>query len=197
MKQTLMAFMIILSTLNVFSQESSCGCDNRKNSAENQFKCDTILFSNGAKIYWQWNCDSAWLMFENQEKIILSSCEEVNVYECERTGLNFLKEYPNYLLFQYKWISGCCTSPDIVLINKVDGIEMKRITNDLFVWGDIDENYVLSFSDSTYTNLIYLDNDTDKEYTLRFENTQVDKSVAENQVLQLADLFNNFNLKNS
>ncbi|MGE5436664.1 MAG: hypothetical protein ACM3O3_05500 [Syntrophothermus sp.] len=163
-----------------------------KINPENQYKCDTTLFSNGAKMYWQWNCDSAWLVFENKEKVVLKSCEESNVYECGRTGLNYLKEYPNYLLFQYKWISGCCTPPDIIFINKVNGSELKRITNDLFVWGNIEEDYVLHFSDSTYTRLIYLDNNTDKEYILRFDKEQVNKSAAKNPVLQLADLFKNF-----
>lgn len=175
------------------AQEPSCGCDKKKATPENQYKCDTTFFSNGAKLYWQRNCDSTWLTFENKKKLILKSCEKMDVYECQRTGLDFLKEYQNYLLFQYKWISGCCTPPDIVFIDKINGNEIKRIPNDQFVWGDIDENYVLFFSDTTYTHLIYLNNNTDKEYTLQFENGQIDKSIVKNHVLQLTDLFNNFN----
>ncbi len=192
MRQTLIAFIILILSLNGFSQKASCGCDIKKINPENQYICDTTVFSNGAKMYWQWNCDSAWLTFENKDKIILKSCEKTDVYECERTGLNFLKEYPNYLLFQYKWISGCCTPPDIVFINKENGIELKRITNDLFVWGDVDENYILYFSDTTYTKLVYLENNTNKEYSFQFDKEQVDKSVDKNQVLQMADLFKNF-----
>lgn len=192
MKQTLIAFMIMILTINGFSQKSNCGCDIKKNNPENQYKCDTTIFSNGSKMYWQWNCDSVWLTFENKDKSILKSCEKTNVYECERTGLNFLKEYPNYLLFQYKWISGCCTPPDIVFISKVNGSELKRITNDLFVWGDVDENYILYFSDTTYTKMVYLENNADKECTFQFDKEQVNKSVDKNQVLQMADLFKNF-----
>jgi len=184
--------MIITFSLKSFCQGVNCNCDQIKIDSESQYKCDTTFFSNGAKIYWQWNCDSAWLTFENKDKIILRSCEKMDVYECERTGLSFLKEYANYLLFQYKWISGCCTPPDIIFFNKVTGSELRRITNNLFVWGDIDENYVLYFSDTTYTNLIYLDNNTDKEFTLRFNNNQVDNSAAKNQMLQFTDLFKNF-----
>lgn len=187
-----MVFIILICTSNTFSQKINCGCDKKEINPENQYGCDTTVFSNGAKMYWQWNCDSTWLVFENKEKKVLRSCIGEDVYDCERTGLNFLKEYPNYLLFQHKWISGCCTPPDIVFINKVNGYELRRITNDSFVWGDIDENYVLYFSDTTYTSLIYLDNNTDQEFTTRFDKSQVDKSVAKNHVSQITDLFNNF-----
>ncbi len=116
----------------------------------------------------------------------------MNVYECNRTGLNFLKEYPNNLLFQYKWISGCCTPPDLIFFNKENGNELKRISNSQFIWGDIDENYALYFSDTTNTRLIYIDNKTDKEYIFQFDNEQVNKSATKNQVLQLTDLFKHF-----
>lgn len=192
MKQILITLLITICTLSGFSQKSNCGCDKKKINPENQYRCDTTFCSNGAKMYWQWNCDSAWFVFENKEKIILQSCRETDVYECQRTGLDFLKEYPNYLLFQHKWISGCCTPPDIVFVNKENGRELKRITNNLFVWGDIDENYVLYFSDTIYTDLIYLDHNTEKEYSLRFDKAEIEKSVAKNQVLQLTDLFKNF-----
>ncbi|MFC6860370.1 hypothetical protein ACFQHQ_13325 [Zunongwangia atlantica 22II14-10F7] len=191
-KFALIVSLIFLITLNTLAQEPSCGCNKKKATRENKYKCDTTLFSNGAKLYWQRNCDSTWLTFENKEKLILKSCEKIDVYECQRTGLDFLKEYPNYLLFQYKWISGCCTPPDIILIDKETGNEIKRINNDQFVWGDVHENYVLFFSDTTYTHLIYLNNETDKAYDLHFDNKQVKKSVIKNNVLQLNDLFNNF-----
>ncbi len=184
--------MIITFSLDSFSQGANCNCDQIEINPENQYKCDTIIFENRAMLYWQWNCDSAWLTFENTKKLILKSCNEMNVYECNRTGLNFLKEYPNYLLFQYKWISGCCTPPDLIFLNKENGNELKRISNSQFIWGDIDENYALYFSDTTYTKLIYLDNNTDKEYFFQFDNEQVNKSVTKNQVLQLTDLFKHF-----
>lgn len=111
--------------------------------------------------------------FENKDKQVIKSCEVSDVYECERTGLHLLKEYPNYLLFNYKWTSGCCTPPDIVFISKENGKEIKRINNDQFIGGDIDENYLLYFSDTTYKKLIYLDHYTDIQYFVPFEKGEV------------------------
>jgi len=179
-------------SINVFSQKLNCGCNKKKIISENQYKCDTITFKNGAMLYWNWNCDSAKLIFENKKKYTLRKCEKMNVFECERTGLNFLKEYPNYLLFQYQWVSGCCISPDIVFISKSNGKEIKRIKTDQFIWGNLDENYVLYFSDTTYRKLIYLDNNSDKQYSIQFEKGTVLNSMNKNNVLQLSDLFKNF-----
>lgn len=192
MKQILIVLLVFICSSTVFSQESNCGCDTINIIPENRYKCDTTVFTNGAMMYWQWNCDSSWLTFENREKLILKSCDEVNVYGCLRTGLNFQKEYPNYLLFIYKWISGCCTPPDIVLISKDNGREIKRIPNVQFVWGDSDEDYVLYFSDITLNELIYLDHNTEDQYVYQFENGKIQGLADKNQTTSLSDLFENF-----
>lgn len=183
-------------SINAFGQKPNCGCDKIKLNPENQYKCDTTIFTNRSMLYWQWNCDSSWLTFENKEKVILSSCEEPNVYECQRTGLHFLKEYPNYLLFEYKWTSGCCTPPDIVFISKENGKEIKRINNDQFIAGNVDDSYVIYFADTIYEKLIYLDNNSDNEYSIQFDFGEVVSSINKNQVLELPQLFSNFKKKN-
>lgn len=192
MKQILIILTIIISPIYGFSQKQNCGCEHQVANPEDQFICDTTIFTNGAKMYWQ--CDSAYpkLIFENKKKVILKVCEDAIIYVCDRVGLSFLKEYPNYLLFQYQWISGCCTSPDVIFISKDNGSELRRIDSGLFVWGDTDENYILYFSDTTYRELIYMDNNTDRKYTFSFATAQIDKSISENHVLQVADLFKNF-----
>jgi len=192
MKLTFLVLLAFIFSYSVFCQEVICGCDKIEIIPENQYQCKPTVFSNGAEICWQWNCDSSWLTFKNKVEVILNSCKEPNVYECRKIGLNFLKEYPNYLLFQYKWVTGCCTPPDLLFINKENGKEIKRITKDLFVWGDVDENFVLYFSDLKYVELIYLDHNKDNQYVIHFENGEVQNSTEQNQVLQMTDLFKNF-----
>ncbi len=188
--------LILISSLNIIAQRTNCGCSEKEISLEKQYKCDTVVFSNSAKMYWQWNCDSSWLTFENKEKTILKSCKNETVYECERTGLNYLKEYDNYLLFQHKWISGCCTPPDLVFINKENGKEIKRITSELFIWGDIVDNYSVYFSDTTYTKLMLLNHITDNQQIQNFKNKEIENSVSKNQVIQLSNLFKSFEKNN-
>lgn len=178
-------------TNQLFSQDLECDCDSMEITEENIYKCEYQYFGNGSKLYWQWNCDSAWLTFENKEKLILKSCESETVYGCQKAGLGFLKEYPNYLLFQYEWTSGCCNSPDVVFISKENGTEIKRISKNQFVWGDIEKDYSLYFFDSTLTSLVVLDHLTDNEFSLGFEKNEVDNSAQINEVLSLTYLFKN------
>ena len=183
--------MLIFLTLSVISLESQCDCIELGLSEENKYNCDTTFFENGAFLYWQLNCDSTWLTFENKQKVILKSCENEMILECKRIGLSYMKEYPNYLLFIHEWISGCCTPPDLVFISKVKGVELNRISKNQFVWGDANLNYVLYFADSTYTKLIYLDHLTDKEYSYKFEESIITESATINEVLHINDLFKN------
>jgi hypothetical protein len=191
LKFSLLLIFIVLS-IESNCQKLECNCDEREIIPENQYKCEVINFTNGAKLYWQWNCDSAWLTFERSRKSILKSCINEDVYSCDRIGLVFLKEYPRYLLFEHRWISGCCTPPDLVFLRKEDASELKRIKNSQFVWGDVDENYALFFSDSTYKKLIYLNHISDKEYSIQFLEGQVNNSAKTNHVLDQATLFKDF-----
>ena len=143
---------------------------------ENGQKCEFQNFQNGSRLYWQWNCDSSWLTFENKEKVILKSCENETVYGCQRAGLGFLKEYKHYLLFQYEWISGCCASPDMVFINKETGKGIKRISQGQIVWGKREKDYQLYFSDSPFTALVLIVLLTYKKFKLEFPRKKIDKS---------------------
>ena len=191
LKTTFFILILIFTNIQLYSQQLECFCDSMEIIEENRYKCEYQNFENGSRLYWQWNCDSAWLTFENKEKVILKTCENETVYGCQRGGLGFLKEYPNYLLFQHKWISGCCDSPDMIFLNKETGMELKRIPKDQFVWGDIEKDYLLYFSDTTFTSLILLDHMTDKMYTMKFESNQIENSLGKNQVMRLTDLFEN------
>lgn len=191
MKSAILIVCFVLTVSQLYSQELQCSCENLEIAEENQFKCEIERFENGASLYWQWNCESAWLTFENKKKVILRTCENETIYSCQRTGLEFLKEYKNYLLFQYKWASGCCTSPDVIFFNKDSGIEIERVPQDQFVWGDIEKNYLLYFSDSTLTTLFLLDHLTDKKYSMQFEPHQIENSINQNMVMRLNELFVN------
>jgi hypothetical protein len=183
---------ILLIAVNIFGQKGRTDCYSFMNFEENEYFCDTTYLSNGSKLYYQWNCDSTWLTFENQTPVTLNSCTYISLILCSRLGLSYLKEYPNYLFFIHNWISGCCTPPDLVFIDKLTGKEKKRIANDLFVWGDTDKDYALYFSDTTYTNLIYLNHLSNNKSTYQFEDSEVAKSITKNNTIHLNDLFKNF-----
>ncbi|MEO9257834.1 MAG: hypothetical protein ABI207_05590 [Crocinitomicaceae bacterium] len=186
---TTILFIISACGQNSIKEKKNSSCYKYMLSSENEYFCDTTVFTNGSKLYYQWNCDSTWLTFENKEKIILKSCLDSDPILCSRIGLNFIKEYPNYLLFVYKWASSGSWSPDLVFIDKENVQEKNRISSGQFVWGDTDENYALYFSDTTFSELIYLDHESDKEYMYLFKDNEVLNSIKKNKVIQLNDLF--------
>lgn len=186
MKYAILTILLTIQ-LNIFGQNVKCGCDTF--IEESKYKCDTMYFSDGAMLYWQYDCDSTWLTFENKEKIILKTCEAESVFGCNRTGLNFIKEYNNYLFFIHEWISGCCVSPDLVFLSKENGQEIKRVKSEYFIWGSIDDDFALYFSDSTYMDLVYLNQINLEETHIKFKDEEVNQSINENNINQLSDLF--------
>lgn len=190
--KSLLLVNVFLLAINVFSQVSESDCYKYMNTEGNSYFTDTTYLSNGSILYYKWNCDSTWLTFEGKNKRIIKSCSDEDPILCSRTGLSFIKEYPNYLLFAHYWISGCCTPPDVVFIDKKTGEEKKRIENSLFVTGDADKDYLLYFSDTTYTSLVYLNHSTNKKSYYRFDKGEVLESMRKNAILQLSDIFYKF-----
>lgn len=188
MRISLIILIFHILPLSLYQEELDCSCEAKK------YDCDILEFENGAKLYWQRNCDSAWLTFENENKIILKTCKDELFESCQKTGLNFLKEYPSYLLFQYRWVSGCCQPPDVVFISEVTGREINRVYSSQFVWGDIGDNYLLYFSDTTYTELIFLNHITEKKKSSYFDPDLVLSSTKANDVLSINSLFKDFEL---
>lgn len=186
--------IILLFSLDLSGQDNNLDCYEFMHYEQNKSFCDTTHFSNGAKMYYLWNCDSTWLTFEKNEKVILKSCPDFEPILCERIGLNLIKEYPNYLLFIHKWASSSSWSPDFVFINKETGHEDKRIVKDLFVWVDSDEDYVLYFSNATFSELVFLDLKLDKEIPFSFDEEEVLNSIVNNKIIQVSGLFKNFKM---
>lgn len=193
MRIIITAFLII-NTLACIGQGYGCDCDFMLSGVEKEHrpKCDTTFLSNGAMMYWQWNCDSAWFTFEMLWKTVLKSCQGADPSFCQRTGLNFLKEYPTYLLFKWDWISGCCAPPDILFLDKKEAKELRRIAHTEFVWGSTDENFITFFADTLLEKLVYLELEDNKEYFVSFSSGEVIESARKNGGWGLKELFTDF-----
>ena len=181
--------------LSTYAQDSDQNCYEWMHFERNKSFTDTTFLGNGAMLYYQWNCDSTWLTFKKEEEVILKSYLDCDPFLCSSLGLTFIKEYPSYLLFIHNWSSGCCTPPDLVFIDKSTGHEKKRIGNWQFIWGDADEDYALYFTDTTYTDLVYLNHETDVEYPYPFESKKVRESLDNNGAMYLHDIFSNYDKK--
>jgi len=138
--------------------------------------------------------DSITYYFENRnKKNILKSGRNLRLME--QTGLIFIKEYTDYLFFIHEWISGCCTPPDLVFIDKNDSKELIRINHDNFIYENQEKDYVMYFNDTTQTHFIYHNLETNKKQSIEFKEKEVKNSAVKNEVLEIHYLFEVYNLK--
>lgn len=191
MNKLIIYYFFFLATV-VSSKDDTSDCYEFMHYEQNSYFTDTTHLRNGSMLYYQWNCDSTWLTLETDKRIVLKSCSELDPIMCSRLGLHFIEEYPDYLLFYFDWISGCCTPPDLVYIDKLTGQEIERIDYDLFVWGDSEKDYSLYFKDTTYTDLIYVDHLKAKRFKYSFEKDKVLESARKHSVLHIERLFDNY-----
>lgn len=150
---------------------------------------DTTFFEQGAFLYWQNEPDSSWLTLETTQggKQIMN----YNLFGYwDQLGTRFIKEYENYLFFIHEWISGCCTTPDYILIDKATGNELTRIPSQLAAHSSPEEDFFLFFSDSTLTEMHYLDLKTEADYRFDMKQYRLEESAQSFGAINLNDFIN-------
>ncbi|TAE51648.1 MAG: hypothetical protein EAY69_00185 [Cytophagales bacterium] len=99
--------------------------------------CKIKQLKNGNLLYYQYNCDSTWLIFENtktKNKIILFSKETEQHAHSYREGYKLHREFKNFLLMSWH------SKPSLyVLIDKQTGQKIDEIKS-ILVFNSIDDN---------------------------------------------------------
>ncbi len=130
--------------------------------------CEVIPFTNKAKLYRQFNCDSSWLTFEGRsgKKVVLYALQQPFIDQTERLGYQFVRENKQSFLVMNKLISGCCTPPEYLLFNKSNGKRLRSLGRLIHQDGEGEDNFALYFSDSTLNSVTLLYLDTGKQYKI-------------------------------
>ena len=121
MKVRLIHFLLFFISCNFYAQENYCNCE----KFENLVDCKKHVFSNGATIYWEYNCEKGKIIFENKK--VKRNLFEIETDFIDRIGYQFENEYKNKILFTYKWISGCCEPLGYYLHDKNTGKLVQKI----------------------------------------------------------------------
>ena len=147
---------------------------------------DTTFFEQGAFLYWQNESDSSWLTLETTQ-----GGKQIMNYNqfgyWDQLGTVFIKEYENYLFFIHEWISGCCTTPDYILIDKTTGNELKRIKSEQAIYASAKEDFLLYFSDSTLTEMHYFDLNMEDDYQFDMKQYRLEESAQSFGAINLND----------
>lgn len=151
----------------IITQKNTCFCENDSLLNVSTVSCDTTIFNNKSKLYWQFNCDKIWLTLENKngQKAIIDTVP-IGLYPYTyRLGFHLIKEFDKTILFR----SGCPANGPCVytLIDKNTGNKIKEF-DQLICIDTEDDNYIFDFivylSDSN--NNIIIDF-VDKEKSLK------------------------------
>lgn len=181
----LMLFMCLPKS--IYSQ-ASCSCFNHP-ILSSIIDCDTTSFSSEALLYWQFNCDSSWLTFESTlgHKTILNSMDKDLIEYTAKLGPSFIEEFPDYLLFQSRLISGCCMPSDYLFIDKETGEVIQKI--EAYTIAHMDEEILIYFHDENYNKLGIIVLETNERSEIHFEGEKINNTLANGQILFAADLF--------
>jgi len=164
---------------------STCDCSDETLIYLN---CDTTFLSNNSMLYWSYECDSVFYFFENDG--VLNSLKSGSHYGLiSEIGMTFIKEYDHYLYFIEEHISGCCAPPDIVLLDTNDASEIYRVYADLYVFADVEKNYILHFKNDNFKELVFYDLAKNKKQQFSLKSLEVRRAANEMKPLHIKDLF--------
>ena len=157
--------------VQVIGQKKQCFCDIDTLMNGATISCDTKVFKNKSKLYWQYNCDRIWLTLENikgQKKVIDEV--EIGLYGYTyRLGYYLIKEFDKSLLFR----SGCPANGPCVytLVDKSKGKKIKEFNQLICINTDVKWNnpknykfdFIVYFSEDYESLKIYY---VDRKQTL-------------------------------
>ena len=159
MKVKLVYFLLFFISCNFYAQEKNCNCE----KFESLVDCKKHIFSNGATVHWEYNCDKGKIIFENKK--VKKKLFEIETEFIDRIGYQFANEYKNKILFTYKWISGCCEPLGFYLHNKNTGNLIQKIEQGI-AYSENSKNPYLVYLNQDYSKLVLLNIDTSK--TIQF-----------------------------
>ncbi|WHF52398.1 hypothetical protein QGN23_03740 [Chryseobacterium gotjawalense] len=180
-------------SLQVFSQVCSC---EKKSYLKNIISCNKTTLKNGAKIYWNYDCNSSWITFQNKnfKKKIFYLEEDLQDYS-GRLGFIEWTETKNYFLVKNKVISGCCEPLEIFLFNKDNGNKIKKLGT-LISEKDIGQNSYFLILQDLNTVLLFKSSD-DQTYKFNLPKGRLEKSLKSSGDIHAEDYFKDAKFRNN
>ncbi len=155
-----------------------CNCEGNLQLAE-YISCDETLFSNGAKIYRQFNCDSSWLVFQNKNyKKIIYSLEKQMIEYTNKLGYVEWNEFEKSILLAERLASGSSASFNYILINKDNGNVIKELGRDLYLNEERDFPIFVSIDSEQPNSIKFTDLKNNKTHIYPFKSEKFKKTLS-------------------
>jgi len=172
----IVTFIFII--ISQFSSAQNCSCKERPQLNE-IISCEKTTFKNGAKIYYQFNCDSSWLVFESKtkEKKKLFSLDKDLIELTGRLGYTSWAEYNNTFIIENRLVSGCCDPSEFVLFNKNNGKKIANLGREIY-HSDIKKYPYFVTIDSEKSDFIsFLNLSSNKIFKISLPKGRIDKTL--------------------
>lgn len=195
-KKNVFLWVLILLSCNhqrgSYIEEQITGYCSCENASFNLVRCDTTHYTTGAKTYWQWTCDSAWLTFETKKKgkKTIQSFHGEYIPKSQNIGPRFIKELSNKLWFKQQKISGCCYPPSHFILDSKNGNILFNLPEKLFVHENTEKNLLFYFKDTTYQVLTLYNIQKNIKTHYTFPDNRISQTVTHGGVPYVKDLFN-------
>lgn len=186
-------FMVLFSACKQRSglstpQTSYCGC---KEVSYSFLSCDTTYITSKTILFWQWNCDSSWLTLQQKGKAqtILDVLEREKMPKSSSIGMHYIKKIGPSLWLKKQEVSGCCYPPTHSFFNLKRMKESFHIDKKLFVWENLDLNYLVHFEDTSYQTLVLYNPKENKKYIAQNKVKDIAYTLANGNIPFVKELF--------
>lgn len=167
-----LAALLLCFFVTTASAQLQCKCD----SLPDLIPCKPQIFKNGARVYWQFNCDSSWLTFKSKtgRKKILFGLDGPLLELTGRLGFVDVVEYKATFLVQSNVISGCCSPPEFIVFDKTSGREKRNIGSIIFATEKPNLPFVVYYKND---NLHVKNIETNKSWTVFLPKGRISKTM--------------------
>jgi len=137
---------IFIGSKPIFAQHCNCHAEPELRSIIN---CKPVCFKNGAKLFWQYNCDSSWLVYKNSHggRQVIFSMEFVDLTGL--LGFSYVQENKHSFTIENRQISGCCAPLQYRLFDKETGRQLRDFGDCIWYSNESQYNFLLYFIDGS------------------------------------------------
>jgi hypothetical protein len=191
----IVTFIFII--ISQFSSAQNCSCKERPQLNE-IISCEKTTFKNGAKIYYQFNCDSSWLVFESKtkEKKKLFSLDKSLIELTGRLGYLSWAEYNNTFIIENRLVSGCCDPSEFVLFNKNNGKKIANLGREIYHSNIKKYPYFVTIDSKESNFLKFFNLSTNKLFKINLPIGRIEKTLKITTEIFFESLFEEGEIKN-
>ncbi len=183
---------ILFFPFYVYGQQCSCS---QKPELKDVLSCEAALLQNGAKIYWEYDCNSSWITFQKgNEKRKIFELEKAFIELSGRLGYRNWTEYKNSFLIENSLVSGCCQPSEYILFDKNNGRKIAELGTVIFISDTKNPPYIVTLKNNH--QLLYTNLNNNTSYPVKIPEKIIENTLKNSEELYPENLFKNIHVKN-